>query len=67
MIHAHMKRTEKHDYLTPAVKAVAFRVERGFADSPLSSDNETSSESESGFEEMQEYTGANSSLDGTYF
>jgi hypothetical protein len=62
-----MKEIKHNIYLTPTVKAVAFRVERGFADSPLSSDNETSSESESGFEEMQEYTGANSSLDGTYF
>ena len=62
-----MKVIKHNIYVTPMVKAVAFRVERGFADSPLSSDNETSSESESGFEEMQEYTGTNSSLDGTYF
>jgi hypothetical protein len=62
-----MKEIKHNIYLTPTVKTVAFRVERGFADSPLSSDNETSSESESGFEEVQEYTGANSSLDGTYF
>lgn len=62
-----MKEIKHNIYLTPTVKIVAFRVERGFADSPLSSDNETSSESESGFEEMQEYTGTNSSLDGTYF
>lgn len=58
-----MKRTEKHDYLTPTVKAVAFRIERGFEASPI----ESADSDDGGIEEMQEYTGENANMDGTYF
>jgi len=58
-----MKRTEKHDYLTPTVKAVAFRIERGFEASPI----ESADSDDGGIEEMQEYSGNNSYMDGTYF
>jgi len=59
-----MTRTEKHDYLTPAVKAVAFRIERGFEASPIES---ADSEDENSFQELTQSEDPNADIDRSYF
>lgn len=58
-----MTSTKQTPYLAPMVKAVAFIVENGFVVSPIQSADSDND----GIEVMQEYTGPNSYMDGSYF